>query len=112
MERAGCPGVRWLRVAELPHFPYRATATTLRRMKHKPIDVGRPVACYYSVSAQTYRMLYDIRNAIPVRQQSERQKAAHEQALRSALGAHLHLVSPAGAQQGHIAASGRWSPPL
>lgn len=72
----GCPGVRWLRVADLAHFPYLATLTTLRAMRHKPRELAAPVACYFSAQARAYRMLYDVREAIALRPVTDRQGAA------------------------------------
>lgn len=87
MAYAGCPGVTWLRVDELAAQTHLATETQLRQMHQKPGPEQQPVACYWSGTAQTYRMLYDMREAVPVRMQTERQKAACRDALRAARAA-------------------------
>lgn len=87
LESLGCPGVRWLRVDELRHYPYLATTTTLRSLKHKPHATQAPTACYYSKGGDAYRMLYDVRDAVPIRPTTEKQRAILDQARQLAQAA-------------------------
>lgn len=69
-----CPGVP-RRSAD-----YLLTYTQLYTKHLKPVDRDKPDACYYQSSTRDFIWLYDERQALPRRQQTEKQKAAREKA--------------------------------
>ena len=69
-----CPGVP--RVSA----DYLLTYTQLRKKSLKPPDRDKPDACYYRYSSKEFIWLYDERQALPRRKETEAQREGHKRA--------------------------------